>query len=154
MQPYVLERSQFIPHAIDAVFAFFCDAGNLERITPPWMQFNILTPAPIEMRPGAVIRYALSYRGIPLRWTTEILVWRPPEVFVDVQTRGPYRMWHHTHRFESEGDGTRMIDVVRYALPFGPFGRMAHTLSVRRDIEAIFDYRHRRITELFGARDG
>ena len=90
--------------------------------------------------------------GIPLNWTTEILRWAPPFRFVDAQFRGPYRLWHHTHRFEPCKCGTRTTDVVRYRLPFGIVGRAVHALKVRRDLERIFDYRFMRIDELFAGR--
>src|SRR5689334_13428786 len=129
--PYVLQREQWIPRPLEEVFAFFADAGNLEAITPAWLGFRILTPRPIVMRPGAHIRYQLGWHGIPLRWLTEIETWEPPHEFVDVQLQGPYRLWHHTHRFEAADGGTVMRDVVRYALPLGLLGRFAHALLVR-----------------------
>jgi hypothetical protein len=146
-----LRREQWIPLPVDEVFAFFSDAQNLGEITPPWLGFRILTPGPIRIAVRTKIRYRLSWHGIPVKWTTEIRRWEPPSFFVDVQTSGPYRLWHHTHRFESREGGTRMTDVVRYRLPFGTIGRALHTLKVRRDVERIFDYRFQRIGELFGA---
>jgi ligand-binding SRPBCC domain-containing protein len=147
---HVLRREQWLPRPIDEVFAFFSDARNLEAITPPWLGFRILTPGPIEMKAGTTIRYQIRLRGLPLRWLTEIQRWDPPREFVDVQLRGPYRLWHHTHRFEPVDGGTMVHDVVRYALGFGPIGRLVHAWTVRRDVEAIFDYRARRMEELFG----
>jgi ligand-binding SRPBCC domain-containing protein len=131
-----------LPLPPEEVFPFFGDALNLEAITPPWLGFRVVTPGPIEMEPGARIEYRLRLHGIPIRWRTTIAVWDPPHRFVDVQLSGPYRMWHHTHDFEPAADGgTLMRDTVRYALPFGPLGAAAHRLLVRRDLEAIFDYR-------------
>jgi ligand-binding SRPBCC domain-containing protein len=131
-----------LPLPPEEVFPFFGDALNLEAITPPWLGFRVVTPGPIEMEPGARIEYRLRLHGIPIRWRTTIAVWDPPHRFVDVQLGGPYRMWHHTHDFEPAADGgTLMRDTVRYALPFGPLGAAAHRLLVRRDLEAIFDYR-------------
>jgi ligand-binding SRPBCC domain-containing protein len=131
-----------LPLPPEEVFPFFGDALNLEAITPPWLGFRVVTPGPIEMEPGARIEYRLRLHGIPIRWRTTIAVWDPPHRFVDVQLSGPYRMWHHTHDFEPTADGgTLMRDTVRYALPFGPLGAAAHRLLVRRDLEAIFDYR-------------
>jgi len=100
---------------------------------------------------GTKPRYRLSWRGAPVSWTTEIRRWEPPFRFADVQLSGPYRLWHHTHRFEAHNGGTRMTDIVRYRLPFGVIGRAMHALKVRRDIERIFDYRFRRINERFAA---
>jgi ligand-binding SRPBCC domain-containing protein len=147
---HLLQREQWVPRPIDDVFAFFSDARNLEAITPPWLGFRILSPGPIVMRPGTQIHYQIRLRGLPLRWVTEIQTWEPPRAFADVQLRGPYRLWHHTHRFEPVNGGTQVRDVVRYALRFGPLGRLAHAWIVRSDLEAIFDYRALRMTELFG----
>jgi ligand-binding SRPBCC domain-containing protein len=131
-----------LPLPPEEVFPFFGDALNLEAITPPWLGFRVVTPGPIEMAAGAGIEYRLRLHGIPIRWRTTIAVWDPPHRFVDVQLSGPYRMWHHTHDFEPAADGgTLMRDTVRYALPFGPLGAAAHRVLVRRDLEAIFDYR-------------
>ena len=136
---YLIEREQWIDRPIEEVFAFFSDAANLEAITPPWLRFSVTTPAPIAMHAGARIEYRLRWRGIPLRWTTLIETREPPDRFIDTQLRGPYRLWHHTHTFEAVDGGTRMRDLVRYRLPFGPLGTIAHVLGVRRDLEAVFD---------------
>jgi hypothetical protein len=139
----VLRREQVLPGTPGEVFPFFADARNLEAITPPWLGFRVVTPSPIDMRAGALIEYRLKLRGVPLRWRTRIAVWDPPRRFVDVQLSGPYRLWHHTHDFEPDGaGGTVMRDTVRYAIPFGPLGRIAHALVVRRDLDAIFRFRH------------
>ncbi len=138
-----------MPRPVDEVFAFFADAANLEAITPPWLRFRLLSPGPIAMRPGALIFYRLYWGWLPLRWVTEIEEWQPPFRFVDVQLRGPYALWHHTHSFEPHEGGTLMRDEVRYALPLGPLGRLMHRLLVRRDLEAIFDYRARKVSEVF-----
>src|SRR5512138_228109 len=140
MPIYTLRREQFVPKPIDEVFAFFSDAGNLQAITPDHLDFEILTPRPIAMRAGALLDYRLKWHGVPLRWRTKILEWNPPHGFVDVQLKGPYKLWHHTHAFEAEADGTRVRDVVRYELPLGPVGEIAHALMVGKDVEAIFDF--------------
>jgi ligand-binding SRPBCC domain-containing protein len=146
---HVLRREQRLPGAPADVFAFFADAGNLEAITPAWLGFRIVTPRPIAMGAGTLIEYRLALHRVPLRWLTRIEVWEPGVRFVDVQLRGPYRAWHHTHEFEPDGrGGTVMRDVVRYALPFGPLGELARRAFVARDLEAIFDHRHRRVAEL------
>jgi ligand-binding SRPBCC domain-containing protein len=134
------------------VFDFFSDARNLERITPGWLRFRVLTPDPIEMKVGTRIRYRLRIAGVPLRWDTCIAQWEPGKSFVDRQERGPYRLWVHTHTFEPLGDGVLMGDLVRYALPFGPLGHLAHVLWVRGALAQIFDYRFKRIGQIFGAR--
>jgi ligand-binding SRPBCC domain-containing protein len=114
------------------------------------MNFRIVTPRPIELRAGAMIEYRLKWRGIPLRWVSEIPEWEPPRRFVDVQVRGPYALWRHTHEFDSTKGGTLLRDHVEYALPLGPLGRLAHGLAVRRNLEAIFAYRAERVAELLG----
>lgn len=142
MKTYLLEREQIIPRSQSETFDFFSDAFNLERITPPFLRFRILTPAPIEMKSGALIEYQLALFGIPFRWKTIIEEWRPETHFVDQQLKGPYALWHHTHTFEETEPGkTIMKDIVRYRIPFGPLGRLAHVLFVRRMLDRIFDYR-------------
>ena len=142
---HTLRREQTLPGAPEDVFPFFADAGNLEAITPPYLSFEIVTPRPIEMGVGTLIEYRLKLHGLPIDWLTRIEVWEPGVRFVDQQLRGPYALWHHTHEFAADGDGTRMTDTVRYALPFGPLGEIAHALFVRRDLDRIFDYRTREV---------
>ena len=148
MKPYRLFREQMIARPIDEVFQFFADAQNLEKLTPPWLSFQILTPLPIAMHAGAIIQYALRLHGIPVRWTTAITEWMPPLEFVDVQLVGPYVMWHHRHRFEAIGEQTRMTDEIHYVLPYGWLGRLAHNAFVARDLAAIFEFRARSVERL------
>jgi ligand-binding SRPBCC domain-containing protein len=137
---YTLRREQYLPAAPRDVFPFFAEARNLEQITPPFLRFRVLEAD--EMRVGALIEYRLTLHGVPIRWLTQVQEWEPGVRFVDVQLRGPYALWHHTHEFEEVHDGsTLMRDTVRYALPYGPLGTLAHRLFVKRDIERIFDYR-------------
>jgi ligand-binding SRPBCC domain-containing protein len=154
MAPYTLHRELWVPHPLPLVFNFFSQAENLEQITPPWMRFRIHTPLPIVMKPGATIAYALCVRGIPLRWLTEIERWNPPHEFVDVQARGPYKLWRHTHRFSEVEGGTLIADTVEYALPFGLLGRLVHRLQVARDLSRIFDYRARQVQALLPRQPG
>lgn len=142
---HTLHREQRLPLPIEGVFEFFGDARNLEAITPPWLGFRVVTPEPIVMAPGALIEYRLRLHGVRLGWRTRIVAWEPPGRFVDVQLSGPYRLWHHTHEFEADGRSTVMRDTVRYALPLGPLGTLAHALLVRRDVEAIFDFRREEV---------
>jgi ligand-binding SRPBCC domain-containing protein len=146
---HVLERSQRLPGSPDEVFGFFADAHNLEAITPPFLGFQVVTPKPIDMHEGTLIEYRLKLHGIRLNWRTRIEVWEPGVRFVDRQLRGPYRLWHHTHTFEPDGEDTLMRDVVRYALPLGPLGAMARVALVRRDLDRIFDFRHAEIARRF-----
>jgi ligand-binding SRPBCC domain-containing protein len=148
MALHTLTRHTRLAHPIGRVFEFFSRAENLEAITPPWLAFRILTPPPIELREGALIEYALRVRGLPMRWVSRITDWNPPHRFTDVQVRGPYRVWEHTHSFVEVDGGTEMTDSVRYALPFGPLGEIAHRLVVARDLRSIFDYRARRVDTL------
>src|SRR5262249_28075861 len=115
MSAHILEREQLVMRPLEECFAFFCDAFNLERITPPFLKFRIVTPRPIQMGQGAVIDYALSLYGIPVRWRTLIDAWAPPGMFVDEQLSGPYALWRHTHTFEAVApDRTLMRDRVLY----------------------------------------
>jgi len=129
-------------------FDFYGDALNLEPLTPPWLHFELTTPMPIEMGAGTLLDYRLRLHGVPIRWRTRIETWEPPHRFVDTQLRGPYKLWEHTHTFEPEGDGSTLIrDRVRYAIPYGPFGAIAHTVFVRRDLARIFEYRQQAVAE-------
>jgi ligand-binding SRPBCC domain-containing protein len=147
---HVLAREQVVARPRPEVFAFFADAANLERLTPASLRFRIKSPLPIEMRPGAVIEYDLSLVGVRFGWRTLIERFEAPERFVDVQARGPYRLWRHTHAFEEVPGGTRIVDRVEYELPLGPLGALAHRLFVARQLNAIFEYRRRVIAEIFG----
>jgi ligand-binding SRPBCC domain-containing protein len=145
---YVLRQEQVLEAPREEVFPFFADPGNLEAITPDRLRFRI-TEAPERMAPGARIRYRLRLHGVPVSWTSRIAAWDPPTSFADVQGAGPYRRWEHVHAFVPEGDGTRVVDRVRYALPMGPLGRLAHPV-VRRDLHAIFEHRADVLAERFG----
>jgi len=149
MKVHLLEREQWIPAPIARVFAFFSDAYNLEAITPPWVHFRIHTPRPIELRADARIEYELRLAGVPFRWRTRIATWDPPHGFVDVQERGPYALWEHAHAFAPCGGGVLMADRVRYALPFGPLGALAHAVVVRAALAAIFDFRFAAVRGVF-----
>jgi len=148
---FTLQREQSIPRPIEEVFAFFADARNLEAITPAWLAFQILSPAPIALRAGTPIHYRLRWHGLPLRWATEIESWNPPTEFIDVQAQGPYRLWHHTHSFQAVAGGTLMRDLVRYALPFGLLGQLAHAWLVKSDLRSVFDYRAAKVSDILGA---
>lgn len=154
MPSYTLEREQVVPRPLEEVFDFFSRAENLEALTPAFLRFKILTPPPIQMKPGAVIEYRLSLYGIPVRWKTLIEVWEEGRRFVDVQARGPYKSWRHEHRCEAAGGSTVMRDRVDYSMPFGLLGALAHALFVRRSVARIFDYRREKIGELPGAPAG
>ena len=148
---YHLHRTQLVPRPLDEVFAFFADAVNLEAITPEFLQFHILTARPIEIRAGALIDYRLKLFGIPFQWQTRIDEFVPGVRFIDSQTRGPYRRWHHTHEFQAVDGGTLVTDRVEYEMRLGMLGNIARNLFVARTLEQIFDHRQRRIAELLPA---
>lgn len=146
---YRLERSIFLLRPRAEVFAFFADAHNLERITPPFLRFRILTPDPIAMRPGTLIDYELRLYGIPVRWRTLIEEFNPDASFIDTQISGPYRSWRHQHHFQEAPGGTQMHDRVDYEMPYGFIGGITRALFVRSALDRIFDYRSQSITQHF-----
>ena len=139
-----LHRETTVPLPLADTFAFFADAANLERMTPPWLNFRIITPAPVAMSEGTIIDYRIVLYGVPIRWTTRIDVWEPGVRFVDRQLAGPYLWWHHEHRFEAISGGTRVIDHVEYL----PRARWISGAFVRRDVERIFSYRQQILPRL------
>jgi hypothetical protein len=152
VKTYQLDREQRVPRPLPEVFDFFSQAENLDRLTPPWLRFQIVTQTPITVQEGTIIDYRLRYRGLPVRWQTLIEVWEPGVRFVDRALKSPYALWRHTHTFEETPNGTIISDHVEYALPFGPLGQLAHTVMVHRDVNAIFDYRQQVIAQLFPPR--
>jgi ligand-binding SRPBCC domain-containing protein len=150
MTPHFFRSEQVVPRPLDEVFEFFCRAENLQKLTPPWLHFRILSVEPAPVRQGTLLRYSMRWRIFPIRWTTEIIAWEPPHRFVDVQLKGPYKLWHHEHRFAAEGNGTRLTDELQYLLPFGGLGIIAHKLKVKKDVETIFAYRNEAVWRLFG----
>jgi ligand-binding SRPBCC domain-containing protein len=153
---YRLERAQRVRRPLPEVVAFFSDADNLERLTPDFVHFRILTPRPIVMQPGTLLEYELRLLGIPVRWRSRIETFEPPGPdgriarFSDTQVTGPYKRWHHVHEFHAVLGGTEIRDVVDYELRLGPLGTVAHALFVRRALNQIFEYRRARCEELFG----
>ncbi len=152
MKTFRFESALRIERPLDEVFGFFSNPENLERITPPWLRFEIVTPTPIDVEVGTRIEYRLRLRGFPLSWTSEITVWEPPRRFVDEQIKGPYRLWRHEHTFEPDGNGATVIgDRVEYAV-LG--GALINWLLVRRDVRKIFAYRTEKLHEIFDGGDG
>ena len=142
MREHLLETETVVPIARREVFAFFADASNLMRITPPSLGFEILTPLPIRMEEGTLIDYTILLYRLPLRWN-------PPFEFIDEQLKGPYRKWVHHHMFDEVDSGkTRIRDRVKYALPFPPLGELALPL-VRAQLHFIFQFRQKIIGEIF-----
>lgn len=146
MKTFHFKTQQTLQHPITEVFEFFSDAHNLAMITPPWLRFEVLTPAPIQMSPGTRIDYRLRLHGVPLRWQSEITEWNPPYAFADEQRRGPYRHWRHIHTFDETENGVVIGDSVAYAV-WG--NRLVNKLFVRPDIEKIFAYRSEQLDQIF-----
>jgi ligand-binding SRPBCC domain-containing protein len=147
MKIFSFNTELFLPWRQDEIFSFFSDAGNLERLTPPWLNFEILTPRLCHMEVGTRIDYRLKLHGITIRWRSEITVWDPPRCFVDRQSTGPYRLWNHQHTFLKCARGTLVIDSVKYATYGGWFVRK---YLVEPDLKRIFEYRCARLREIFG----
>ena len=141
---------QWLPHPAEAVWPFFGDARNLEALTPPFLGFEVLRQSTSDIGAGTLIDYRLKLNGVPLRWQTRIETWEPPRRFVDLQARGPYALWHHTHDFLPLAGGTLMRDTVRYRLPAGLLGLLGAGWKVARDVTQIFDYRAEKIDVRFG----
>lgn len=146
MKVHELRSELWLPRTVAEIFPFFADAANLERLTPPWLNFRVLSPLPIPMGVGTLIDYRIVIHGVPFHWQSEITVWEPPHRFVDEQRRGPYRMWRHEHRFTERDGGTTIGDRVKYAVLLDP---IVHRWLVRPDIERIFDFRTGKMRELF-----
>ena len=150
---YRLDTWLWLPRPRDEVFAFFANAGNLERITPAFLAFRILTPLPLDMHAGTLIDYRVGLRGVPMKWQSKITTWEPPARFADVQVRGPYHEWTHTHVFDERDGGTLVIDRVQYSLR-GPgfIGHAINRLLVAPDLTRIFSFRHEALQDAFGIR--
>jgi len=146
MKTYSLRKSLWLPQSRAKVFEFFSNPGNLDRLTPAWLSFAILTPAMSQLKEGALLDYRLRIRGMPIRWQSEIAVWEPPYRFVDRQTKGPYALWVHEHTFDERDNGTLVEDNVEYAVPGGS---IVQKFLVAPDLERIFNYRHKILEELF-----
>ncbi|MGE3263262.1 MAG: TIGR01777 family oxidoreductase [Bacteriovoracia bacterium] len=145
---YVFEAAIWLPQEREKVFPFFAAAKNLETITPPWLRFRIQKMSTAAIEEGSLIDYKLLIKGLPVRWRTRIEKWQPQEYFVDRQLKGPYRDWHHTHRFEKVAGGTLMTDRVVYQLPFGVLGDLGHALLVKNDVRTIFRFRKSAIAKM------
>lgn len=155
MSLYKLERVQIINSDIKTVWDFFSRPENLNDITPPDMNFEILTKdLPNEIYPGLIIEYKVSpFKGIKSRWVTEIKHVIPEKLFVDEQLFGPYKFWHHLHLFEEIEPGKiKMTDRVYYKLPFYVIGTLAHSIVIRKRLEEIFDYRFEIIEKIFNSK--
>jgi ligand-binding SRPBCC domain-containing protein len=148
MAEYILTRTLTLELPIEEVFEFFSNAANLERITPPELNFRITTPQPFTIEQDTLIDYKLKLRGLPITWQTIISEWNPPYAFTDMALKSPYKQWIHRHTFtENEKDGTDITDEVRYRLPLEPVGDLFHWY-VRRELNYIFDFRQKSVTQI------
>ncbi len=149
MKFYHLDRIQILPLPLDQAFAFFADPRHLEASTPPFVHFKFTREPPAVFQAGSVVDYRVRMLGVPFRWQARIELWEPPHRFVDIQVKGLFASWHHTHLFEDAGDGhTRMRDRIEFAMPMGALGRVAYRLFVARTIERIFDVRAEHLAAL------
>ena len=144
-----LKRRQWLPYRLEDVFQFFSDAHNLEQITPPWLHFKILDQSTDQIGRGTVFDYKIRIRGLPIKWRSLITQWNKGSDFVDVQIKGPYRVWHHTHRFFEYRNGTWIEDEIYYKPPVIPFISILIDAFVNRDVRVIFDYRQKTIEKIF-----
>ena len=149
-----LECRQLLPLPPVAAWEFFSRPENLARITPPDLGFEVTSPLPGRMYAGMIVSYRVSpFGGVQVPWVTEITHVRAPEFFVDEQRSGPYRFWHHQHHFREVAGGVEMTDLVHYQLPFGAVGDLLAGSLVERRVTAIFAFRRRVLTELFGGEE-
>ena len=147
---FQLVAEQTLPGSREDVFSFFADAFQLERITPGWLHFAVLTSPPLDIQTGTLIDYRLRLHGLPVRWKTRIRDWEPPFRFVDEQLKGPYRRWHHEHIFLEAGSNTVVRDIVDYRVPGGA---LVHGLFVKHDLRKIFQFRQAALSRLFHGSD-
>jgi ligand-binding SRPBCC domain-containing protein len=151
MKIYRLYEEQQLPININEAWSFFSDPKNLIKITPPDMNFEITNNPAKDIYSGMIITYKLRpIFNIPSSWVTEIVFVDEPNSFIDVQRFGPYKFWHHRHRFKAVDGGILMSDEVNYALPFGKIGDFTHSLFVKKRIKKIFDYRKAELKKIFG----
>lgn len=147
-----LRNTQKLPVTLEKAWDFFSSPANLKTITPDYINFKVTSEgADTPMFPGLIISYIVyPVLGIPLEWVTEIVHVKDYDYFVDEQRFGPFSFWHHQHFFKEIDGGVEMTDVLNYKIPFGPIGELAYYLFVRRKVNAIFDYREKKLKELFG----
>ena len=145
---YELQFTQFIAHPRSEVFSFFSELSNLERITPPWLHFKILNPLPCTVKTGSLVNYRLKILGISIHGQAEIEEFEPDDFFTDIQRRGPYRHWHHLHRFVEVDGGTLIEDHIQYRLWGGPLGWLTNRLFTQRTLKKVFAFRKQTIESL------
>lgn len=147
---YQLKREQFVKASLEECWNFFSSPKNLKVITPDYMGFNVKTEIPEKMYEGLMIGYTVKpLLNIPMEWITEIKHVQDQKFFVDEQRKGPYKIWHHEHHFEEVEGGVKMLDIVTYELPLGFLGKIAHPILVKNKLNEIFDYRVKKVNEIF-----
>ena len=146
---FKFETKTILHSNVNKVFDFFCQAENLQKLTPDSLSFKILNDLPIEMKKGTLIDYRIKLYGVPVKWKTEINKLDPPFEFEDTQLEGPYKLWRHRHIFKDLGDKTEMTDIVEYNPKGFPFNRLLNKLFVRKEVEKIFKYREDNIKQYF-----
>jgi ligand-binding SRPBCC domain-containing protein len=149
---YTFKRTQIIKANLEEIWDFASNPANLQKITPQYMGFEIITQdLPEKMYEGMIIAYRVSpLWGLKMNWTTEITHVKEHKYFIDVQQEGPYRFWHHEHHFEETKDGVLMIDILTYKPPFGFLGIIANKLIIESKLNQIFEYRKKKMEEIFG----
>ncbi|MEY5046665.1 MAG: hypothetical protein RLZZ175_24 [Bacteroidota bacterium] len=147
---HIFEKTTVINRPLSEVFEFFSKAENLEKLTPSFLNFKILTPQPIAMYAGTLIDYQIKLNGIPFKWRTKITHWEPPYKFRDEQLKGPYKQWIHTHTFEEKDGKTHMTDRIEYLSPGWFLEPLIDKLYIRGNVEKIFNHRELVLDEIFG----
>jgi ligand-binding SRPBCC domain-containing protein len=149
---YYLKYVQRLPLSLENCWDFFSSPTNLKSLTPSHLGFEIKNDLEnTKMYAGQIIVYTIRpLWNIPLKWVTEITHAQEPYYFIDEQRFGPYKFWHHEHRFHPIPKGIEMVDTLYYTLPFGLLGKAFHSLKIKKDIEAIFSYRRVKLEKLFG----
>jgi ligand-binding SRPBCC domain-containing protein len=149
MKLHRIHRRQVIPISIIEAWKFFSNPVNLTRITPPWLNLTVISDIPRSMHSGMIISYRITpLIRVPTLWISEITHVNMPTYFVDEQRLGPFRFWHHQHLFKEVGRNVEMQDLVNYVMPLGPIGEMVHTISMRKKVEAIFDFRQKALERI------
>jgi ligand-binding SRPBCC domain-containing protein len=148
MKTYQLKTEIWLPRPREEVFGFFAEPANLERLTPAWLRFEIITKLTGAIEKGFQLNYQLRIHGVPIKWQSVISDWEPPHRFVDQQTRGPYKFWVHEHKFMEHNRGTLVRDNVQYSVPGGI---LVQKFIVAPDLDRIFKYRHMVLQTIFNA---
>ena len=147
---YQLKRKQIIKADLETCWSFFSSPYNLKKITPTYMGFEVLTDIPEKIHEGLMIEYRVKpLLGIPTKWVSKISKVEEKKFFIDEQLSGPYKKWHHEHHFRQVDEGTEIIDIITYQIPFGLLGKIVHPFIVKKKLESIFNYRNEAIKDIF-----